>query len=84
MQFHSRSIYGCTQSDFSAPSDVRYTEWKSSFRTYSPPFKQLVLPELAGKVAYMQLLNDASEIFSRSLAVRLNTIRSIQSQAAWL
>lgn len=64
IKYHSRSIYGCTQSDFMAPKDVRFTQ--NGKRLYAHvfawPFRQLVLPELAGKVAYMQLLHDASEI----------------------
>jgi alpha-L-fucosidase len=67
MEVHSRSIYGCTQSDFSPPPDVRYTQngLKLYVHIYSWPFKQLVLPGLAGRVSYAQLLNDASEISFR-------------------
>ena len=64
MSLHSRSIYGCTQSDFISPPDVRYTQ--NGRRLYAHifawPFKQLSLPGLAGKVDYIQLLNDASEV----------------------
>ena len=72
MRLHSRSIYGCTQSDFVAPPDVRYTQAgpersrKDGDRLYvhvfAWPFRHLRLPGLAGKVAYAQLLNDGSEI----------------------
>jgi len=64
MRVHARSIYGCTQSDFTAPSDVRYTQNGNRLyaHLFSWPFRHLRLPGLAGKVAYAQLLNDASEI----------------------
>ena len=64
MSLHSRSIYGCTQSDFTPPADVRYTQNGDRLyaHLYAWPFRHLVLPGLAGKVAYAQLLNDASEV----------------------
>jgi alpha-L-fucosidase len=64
MSLHSRSIYGCTQSDFTPPTDVRYTQNGNRLyaHLYAWPFRHLVLPGLAGKVAYAQLLNDASEV----------------------
>lgn len=66
MKFHDRSIYGCTQSEFTAPADVRYTQNYETNRLYvhllAYPFKHLHLPGLAGKVKYAQFLNDASEI----------------------
>ena len=66
IKWHARSIYGCTQSEYSAPPDVRYTYNPKTNRLYvhifAWPFKHLHLPGLAGKVAYAQLLNDASEI----------------------
>jgi alpha-L-fucosidase len=72
MRLHSRSIYGCTQSDFTPPPDVRYTQTgpersrragdRLYVHVYTWPFRHLRLPGLAGKVAYAQLLNDASEI----------------------
>lgn len=67
MSLHARSIYGCTQSDFTPPPDVRYTQNGNRLyvHIYAWPFKQLTLPGLAGKVAYAQLLNDASEVFFR-------------------
>lgn len=72
MRLHSRSIYGCTQSDFTPPPDVRYTQTgperarregnRLYVHVYTWPFRHLRLPGLAGKVEYAQLLNDASEI----------------------
>jgi alpha-L-fucosidase len=64
MDLHSRAIYGCTQSEFTAPRDVRYTQngGRLYVHIYAWPFRHLQLPELAGKVEYAQLLNDGSEI----------------------
>jgi alpha-L-fucosidase len=66
MTLHARSIYGCSQSEYSAPSDVRYTQNFKTDRLYvhifAYPFKHLHLPGLAGKVKYAQFLHDASEI----------------------
>jgi alpha-L-fucosidase len=68
MRFHDRSIYGATQ----APDGFQTPQ--NSFLTYNPalnrlyvhviewPFHSLILPGMAGKVKYAQLLNDASEI----------------------
>jgi alpha-L-fucosidase len=66
MRVHSRSIYGCTQSELAPPSDCRYTYNPEANRLYlhlfAWPFKHVHLPGLAGRVAYAQLLNDASEV----------------------
>ena len=72
MKQHSRSIYGCTQSDFTPPTDVRYTQTDSErslkegkrlyAHLYAWPFRHLMLPGMAGRVEYAQLLNDASEV----------------------
>lgn len=65
-RLHARSIYGCTQSEFTAPADVRYTQNYEKKRLYvhlfAYPFKHLHLPGLEGKVEYAQFLNDASEL----------------------
>ncbi len=75
MKRHSRSIYGCTEApaEFETPQDCRLTYNPETRRLYvhvfAWPFKQLHLEGFAGKVAYAQLLNDASEIlFSEDLA----------------
>jgi len=64
MRLHSRAIYGCTASDYAPPPDCRYTQ--NGQRLYlhllAWPFRHVHLPGLAGRVAYAQLLNDASEI----------------------
>jgi len=64
MRLHARSVRGCTQSDFQAPPDCRFTQNGNRLyvHVYSWPFQFLHLPGLAGKVKYAQLLNDASEI----------------------
>ncbi len=66
MAVNERSIYGCTMSDFDAPSDCRYTQNFDTGRLYCHvfdwPMKTLRLPDMAGKVEYAQLLHDASEI----------------------
>ena len=64
MRLHSRSIYGCTQSEFTAPADCRFTQNgdRLYLHIYAWPFQQLHIDGLAGRVKYAQLLNDASEV----------------------
>jgi alpha-L-fucosidase len=68
MKRHSRSIYGCTQApdEFKAPQDCRYTYNPTTKRLYlhifAWPFRHIHLENMAGKVEYAQLLNDASEV----------------------
>ena len=66
MRLHERSIYGCTQSPFAAPTDCRYTYNPETNRLYlhvlSWPFKHVHLPQMAPLVRYAQLLNDGSEV----------------------
>jgi alpha-L-fucosidase len=68
MKRHSRSIYGCTQAPdwIKTPQDCRLTYNPATNRLYihilAWPFKHLHLDGLGGKVAYAQLLNDASEL----------------------
>lgn len=64
MHLHSRSIYGCTQSEYTPPSDCRFTQNGNRLyvHLYAYPFEQLHLDGLADRVSYAQLLNDASEI----------------------
>ena len=72
MTLHERSIRGCTQSEHTAPNGVRYTQNFQTGRLYAHvttyPFRHLHLPGLAGKVAYAQFLNDASEVKFREKA----------------
>ncbi len=64
MKRHARSIYGCTQSEFPAPVDCRYTQngKRLYLHIFNWPFRHLHCPGLAGKVEYAQLLSDASEV----------------------
>lgn len=68
MKYHNRSIYGCTQAPdiYTCPLDCRLTYNPENKRLYlhlfSWPFKQLHMDNMAGKVEYAQLLNDASEV----------------------
>jgi alpha-L-fucosidase len=74
MRRHSRSIYGCTQAPpelGAPPPDCRYTYNPDTNRLYvhcfAWPFGQLYLDGLGGKVAYAQLLNDASELLMKDI-----------------
>lgn len=84
MRLHQRSIYGCTQSEFTAPSDVRYTQNYETNRlyvhVYTWPFRHIHLPGLAGKVAYAQLLNDASEVKYKEIGEKPEWNESTQPQ----
>jgi alpha-L-fucosidase len=68
MKRHGRSIYGCgpAPAEFEAPQDCRYTYNAEQRRLYLHifvwPFRYLHLDRLANRVAYAQLLNDASEV----------------------
>jgi alpha-L-fucosidase len=64
MRLHGRAIYGCTASDFKPPPDCRYTQNgdRLYLHLFAWPFRHVHLEGLAGKVAYAQLLNDASEV----------------------
>ena len=68
MKRHSRSIEGCTQAPdgFKTPSGCRLTYNPTTNRLYvhlfAWPFGEVHLDGGAGRVAYAQLLNDASEV----------------------
>ncbi|GAG51666.1 unnamed protein product, partial [marine sediment metagenome] len=66
MRYNDRSIYGCTMSDFIAPTDCRYTQNFDTGRLYCHlfawPMKAQRLPGMAGKIEYAQLLHDGSEV----------------------
>ncbi len=64
MRLHSRSIYGCTQSAFPAPTDCRLTQngKRLYLHMFAWPYRTTYLDNLAGKVEYAQLLHDASEV----------------------
>ncbi|MHB9024708.1 MAG: alpha-L-fucosidase [Armatimonadota bacterium] len=68
MRRHGRSIYGCTQApqEFKIPQDCRLTYNPDTNRLYihvfAWPFVELHLEGCKDKIAYAQLLNDASEV----------------------
>jgi alpha-L-fucosidase len=64
MRLHNRSIYGAGSSEFEAPVDCRFTQRGNRLYLHilSWPMLHIHLPDFAGKVAYAQLLNDASEV----------------------
>ena len=73
MRRNSRSIYGCGMAppEFQAPEDCRLTYNPEKKRLYlhvfNWPLGALHLPGWKGKVAYAQLLHDASEVLIRDL-----------------
>lgn len=64
MDRHSRAVHGAGPSEEVPPPDCRYTARADRLyvHVFSWPLGHLHLPGLAGRVAYAQLLNDASEI----------------------
>ena len=68
MRRHCRAIYGCTQApdDIQTPQDCRLTYNPDTNRLYvhvfAWPYRHLHLDGMADRVAYAQLLNDASEV----------------------
>ncbi|MDR6988188.1 alpha-L-fucosidase [Paenarthrobacter nitroguajacolicus] len=72
MKLHARAIYGAGASRFTAPPDARYTQRGDRLyvHLFAWPFEYVHLPNLAGKVEYAQLLNDASEVFLKEVDPR--------------
>lgn len=64
MRYHSRAIYGATQSEFIAPRDCRFTQKGNCLylHIFSWPLKHIHLDNMADKVEFARLLNDGSEI----------------------
>lgn len=70
MRYCGRSIYGCTMAEpellSALPADCRFTQSEDGHRLYlhlfAYPFAHVQLRGLAGKVAYVQFLHDASEL----------------------
>jgi alpha-L-fucosidase len=77
MSVNGRSIYGATQAPegFKAPANALLTYNPSTRRLYvhllAWPMGEVVLEGFAGKVAYAQLLHDASEV---RMSTRTSTI----------
>jgi alpha-L-fucosidase len=69
MRLHARSIHGAGATSYVPPPDARYTRRgdRLYLHLFAWPFENVHLPGLAGKVAYAQLLNDASEIAFREI-----------------
>ncbi|HEY3398923.1 MAG TPA: alpha-L-fucosidase, partial [Armatimonadota bacterium] len=73
MSRHSRAIYGCgaAPAEFAAPPDSRLTYNPATRRLYlhllNWPIQHVYLPGYQGKIAYAQLLNDASEVLMQDL-----------------
>ncbi len=63
-----RSIYGCTQSDFTPPQDCRFTQNGNRLylHIFNWPFKWIYLDGMAGKIEYAQLLHDGSQVMVKS------------------
>jgi alpha-L-fucosidase len=57
MKLNARSIYGCTQSEMTAPPDCRFTQCgkRLYLHVFNWPFRHIHLDGLAGKVEYAQL-----------------------------
>jgi len=78
---NSRSIYGCTEAPdiFKAPSNTLLTYNPNTKRLYVHlldwPLERVVLANMADKVKYIQLLNDASEVnFSQGKGENANDL----------
>jgi len=71
MALHGEAIYGCTQSDFTAPQDCRLTQNGDNLyvHIFAWPFRYLVLPGMAGRVAFAQFLHDGSEVQMNAVPV---------------
>jgi alpha-L-fucosidase len=68
LRLHGRSIYGCTQSDYTPPQDCRFTQngKRLYLHIFNWPFKWIYLEGLAGKIEYAQLLHDGSQVAVKS------------------
>ena len=90
MRRHSRSIYGCTQApaEFATPADCRLTWHPEKKRLYvhlfAWPFRHLHLPGYAGKVAYAQLLNDASELSMQAVSEHQQRVEGVPADSVVL
>ena len=90
MRRHSRSIYGCTQApaEFATPTDCRLTWHPEKKRLYvhlfAWPFRHLHLPGYAGKVAYAQLLNDASELSMQAVSEHQQRVEGVPADSVVL
>ena len=90
MRRHGRSIYGCTQApaEYATPTDCRLTWHPEKRRLYvhlfAWPFRHLHLPGYAGKVAYAQLLNDASEVSMQAVSEHQQRVEGVPADSVVL
>jgi alpha-L-fucosidase len=79
MKYNKASIYNCGMAPkgLTPPKDCRYTYNPETKRLYlhifSWPFKEIHLPNLAGKVAHAQFLHDNSEVKKRDTKTEVHT-----------
>lgn len=71
MRHHNRAIYGCTASDYVAPTDCRYTQNGLTLYLHimNWPLGHLHLADLAGKVEFARFLHDGSEVVFKNADV---------------
>jgi len=64
MELHEPAIRAAGPAEFAAPSDCRYTRRgdRLYLHVFAWPLKHLLLPGLAGRVAYARMLHDHSEV----------------------
>ena len=64
MRVNGRSIYGCTQSDFTPPPDCRYTQNgnKLYLHIFAWPLNHIHVKGLRDRIEYAQFLHDGSEV----------------------
>jgi alpha-L-fucosidase len=65
LSVHGRSIYGCTQSDFTPPPDCRFTQHgdRLYLHIFNWPYRFVYLDGMIDQIKYAQLLHDGSEVF---------------------
>ncbi|OQA42227.1 MAG: Alpha-L-fucosidase [Chloroflexi bacterium ADurb.Bin325] len=69
MKFHGEAIYGCTQSEFTAPADCRLTQNgdKLYLHIYAWPFRYLLFEGMGEKVKFARFLHDGSEVLMNAI-----------------
>ncbi len=77
MALHSASIYGCTQSDCTAPRDCRLTQNgnKLYVHIYAWPLQFIFLEDLADKVKFARFLHDGSEVQIKANNWHINELK---------
>lgn len=90
MRRHGRSIYGCSQApaEFATPADCRLT-WNAEkkrlyLHLFAWPFRHLHLPGYAGKIAYAQLLHDASEVRRQAVSEHHQRVEGVPADTVVL